>query len=412
MRLNIEEQKREFIRQVHRVLSGFYDPTVLRQSPLVTWFGLENRHNMISVLRQTLVDAIEALSPQSQTPRDTRLWRSYYILRKRYVEQISQREVALNLNLSVRQLQRDEAIAREALADYLWDKFAVEGKIQSVDDIDDSQEIPILEEELEYFQKSASQQVTDFDELLRDTLQTLQPLLDSTGVLLLYNGLQSTVQVYAQPQLLRLALIELLSMGLRTDHPARLQIQLSVKSDRLLLSIEAHLDAPSQLADSPTATNLEMAERLVQLCNGSINVAYHPTPELSFSALVSLSVLAQAGILIIDDNADTRQLFQRYLEGTRYYFLGATGGQQGFAQALQKRPALIVLDVMIPDQDGWELLGKLREHPDTRSIPVLICTILAQEELALALGAAGFIRKPVSRDGFLQALDHQLDQPE
>jgi len=67
------------------------------------------------------------------------------------------------------------------------------------------------------------------------------------------------------------------------------------------------------------------------------------------------------------------------------------------------------LDVMLPGIDGWELLGQLREHPQTSCIPVVVCTILPQEPLALALGAAAFLRKPVSREALLSALDRTAD---
>jgi CheY-like chemotaxis protein len=54
------------------------------------------------------------------------------------------------------------------------------------------------------------------------------------------------------------------------------------------------------------------------------------------------------------------------------------------------------------------LLGRLHEHPGTHNIPVIVCTILPDEDLALALGAAALIRKPVSRLTLLDALDRQL----
>ena len=89
--------------------------------------------------------------------------------------------------------------------------------------------------------------------------------------------------------------------------------------------------------------------------------------------------------------------------------MGAANAGQGLALAQELSPAIIVLDVMMPEQDGWTLLGQLRVHPQTRDIPVIIYTILAQEELALALGAADFIRKPVSQGAFLQLLARHLD---
>ena len=72
-------------------------------------------------------------------------------------------------------------------------------------------------------------------------------------------------------------------------------------------------------------------------------------------------------------------------------------------------PQIIVLDVMMPHVDGWEILGRLRQHPVTGQIPIIVCTILAQEELALSLGASSFIRKPITRQAFLAALDHQIE---
>jgi CheY-like chemotaxis protein len=63
---------------------------------------------------------------------------------------------------------------------------------------------------------------------------------------------------------------------------------------------------------------------------------------------------------------------------------------------------------MLPGIDGWELLGRLREHPQIGTAPIIVCTILPQEEFALTLGAAEFLRKPVSREALLSALDQAL----
>jgi CheY-like chemotaxis protein len=67
-----------------------------------------------------------------------------------------------------------------------------------------------------------------------------------------------------------------------------------------------------------------------------------------------------------------------------------------------------MVDVMMPQVDGWEVLGQLREHPLSSHIPIVVHTILAQEELALSLGASAFLRKPVTRQDFLAALDRLI----
>ena len=72
-------------------------------------------------------------------------------------------------------------------------------------------------------------------------------------------------------------------------------------------------------------------------------------------------------------------------------------------------PLIIVLDVMMPGVDGWEVLGNLRQNPVTSSIPIVVCTILPQVEMARLLGASAFLSKPVTRHAFLAVLTQQTE---
>jgi CheY-like chemotaxis protein len=128
-----------------------------------------------------------------------------------------------------------------------------------------------------------------------------------------------------------------------------------------------------------------------------------------FTATLTLPIQKPVEVLVVDDNADTRRLYELYLKGTNYHFIGAASSEQALALAEKHRPDIVILDVMMPHQDGWEFLGQLREHPDTRGIPIIVSTILPQEHLALALGAAGFLHKPVNRTTLLAALHRQLE---
>jgi adenylate cyclase len=66
--------------------------------------------------------------------------------------------------------------------------------------------------------------------------------------------------------------------------------------------------------------------------------------------------------------------------------------------------------VMMPERDGWDLLQALRHNPATYDIPVIICSVLRQHELALALGAAAYLSKPISEHSLLQALAELHEQ--
>jgi CheY-like chemotaxis protein len=110
-------------------------------------------------------------------------------------------------------------------------------------------------------------------------------------------------------------------------------------------------------------------------------------------------------VLLVDDNSDILELYQRYLQQRYYRAVSVQNGDEALRLASQLQPQAIVLDLMLPEQDGWEILQRLTNHPDTQAIPVVICSILRARQLALALGAAAFLEKPVDETEFLGVLD-------
>jgi CheY-like chemotaxis protein len=117
--------------------------------------------------------------------------------------------------------------------------------------------------------------------------------------------------------------------------------------------------------------------------------------------------LREQVVLVIDDHAETAALLMRSLEGTRYRVIATQEPQRGLDLAVERQPCLILLDVMMPAMDGWEVLTRLKQHESTASIPVVVCTVLDQSELALSLGADAFVRKPITREALLALLDAQ-----
>src|SRR5260221_13950624 len=140
--------RRWYVYHLRTVLVGLYNPAILRNSPLIQVFGLEQRPDSLSRLRQILIDDIEVLNTNVSAPAESSNWRIYQILRRRYIEQVPQRKVAADLGFSVRQIQREEKLARELLADHLWSARQLEDKVKNL--------IPPNEQPntLEYEQKS------------------------------------------------------------------------------------------------------------------------------------------------------------------------------------------------------------------------------------------------------------------
>jgi len=115
---------------------------------------------------------------------------------------------------------------------------------------------------------------------------------------------------------------------------------------------------------------------------------------------------------VVEDNPQVVQLFQRYLSGSPFQMVTAPNGSVAFDLATAEQPAAITLDLLLPQRDGWEFLQVVKVHPDTRQIPVIVCSVLRERELALALGAADFLAKPVTQYALLSSLRrHSLRPP-
>jgi len=102
-------------------------------------------------------------------------------------------------------------------------------------------------------------------------------------------------------------------------------------------------------------------------------------------------------ILIIDDDLDTLRLVGLMLQRQGYHISAATNGSQGLAKALEERPDLILLDVMMPDMDGYEVTRRLRKNPATSATPILMFTAKTQLDdkvTGFEVGADDYLTKP------------------
>lgn len=107
-----------------------------------------------------------------------------------------------------------------------------------------------------------------------------------------------------------------------------------------------------------------------------------------------------AKILIVDDEERNRKLLDVFAKADGYLTIIAASGKEGVALAVSERPNLILLDLMMPGMDGFEVTHWLKKNPVTRDIPIVIVSALndvAAHQRMLASGADEFIGKPVDR---------------
>ncbi len=115
---------------------------------------------------------------------------------------------------------------------------------------------------------------------------------------------------------------------------------------------------------------------------------------------------ASAGptILVIEDDPSAVRLLREYLKPSGYAVHVASGGEEGLRVARRLGPAAIILDVLLPGVDGWEVLRRIKADDALASIPVIIVTVVDEREIGLALGAVDYIVKPIERHALLRSL--------
>ncbi len=110
-------------------------------------------------------------------------------------------------------------------------------------------------------------------------------------------------------------------------------------------------------------------------------------------------------ILIVEDDTATAELLMLHLKEAGYFTAHAHNGIEAVERAVELKPFAIILDVMLPGKDGWEVLQDVKTLHETRDIPVIIYSIVENRELGFALGATDYLTKPVDRKTLISRLN-------
>jgi CheY-like chemotaxis protein len=234
-------------------------------------------------------------------------------------------------------------------------------------------------------------------------LSLARPLAEKHGVRLESCLPVVVPSVSVHPVMLNQMLLNLLSVAIHqtTEGTVSVTVQAIGPSASVQLGGDKPLVGTLASSESDEA-NLEMARKLASLCRGALEVLAEAD---GFTVVLHLPAVQQIPVLFIDDTEDVLQLVERYLAGTRFRAIGARDPRNAFRLVEEHDPEIIVLDVMMPQIDGWHTLGLLRQHPLTSHIPVVVYTILAQGDLALSLGASAFVQKTASRQTLVRTLE-------
>ena len=394
----------EFYQQVRDALHHLYDYPYLESHPLVLGYWPETKRGGPSRAHQfsrLLLESIEDLNPPGKAAADASYVRFYSLLVYRYVEEWSLADILRELGYSRSQFFREQQKAITMLASVLREKLQ-----QQAPTSDEPQNL--LDTEAE--RVLAQREVVDPVEVVQGVLEVVRHLAEQRDVVLACDLAPGLPSIYGSRTLLRQVFVKGLSDLISHPKTRRICIYMRGEQQRLVTKLITDHSGPDRQPDGATVDlepNLEPVHRLVKMMGG-----HWQGVEFSLEACVcSFDFPAESKkvLLVIEDNEGIIRVFQGYLAGYDYMVVGATTGQEALKLAREVRPTAITLDIMMPNQDGWEILQALKDDAATRSIPVIVCSVLEDPELARSLGAAAYLQKPVSQADILDVLNELSD---
>lgn len=390
-------QFEEFEIQVKEALTNLYDFAALErhalasqvQEKLSDFNGTRGEY-----LRKILQESIENLKPLDQNyDVNSTAWRIYIILSQRYLEGHTSQEVANFLALSERQYRRYLKRGVQSVALLLWDRL-VQKKVPEKSEKASESQPPSF---------SINREEIELTEVVQGVVHLLERRLTDEKVHVEVITTSEPVFIESDRIILRQIFIEIINTLLAANVRS-LQLLIDTSGVEIILRIlipdwshhRYPLDHSSQEKDEnfwfwSEKLNLQIEQSIsVELEKTEIQIRF-------FSA-------EQKKILIVDDQEASIRLFTRYLSRMNVKIVGLSKPAKVLSKARETLPELIILDIMMPKIDGWEVLQSLKLDETTRKIPVIVCSAWGEPELAKSLGAAEFLRKPVTQRDLLAAI--------
>jgi CheY-like chemotaxis protein len=350
-------------------------------------------------LHHLLLAGIDELDPGPRCPAFSREWRRHRLMVLRYVDGLDAQSVASEIGIGRRHYYREHQAAMEAVARLLWDRRP-ESSAQVAWGTAPTRTELMRQEAARI---AAAGERANLHEVLSGVLSLLDDGFRAGPLYVSAELPQGVPQVTAAPNILRQLLLEGLSYLLECTKQGTVHVSVRAEGGDVRLTIL--VDPPTAVAERPPERGVERLAEMRELAELA-GVRLEPLTRLDrvvgFDLLLDSS--SPRAVLVVDDNVDAIELYRRFLTIHGYQVIGAETARDGLEFARRLRPTVIVLDLMMPGEDGWDFLRSLVADKEIRAIPVVVCSVLRQKELALSLGAAAFLEKPVSESALLSAL--------
>ncbi len=390
--------KSEFTEQIRQALQNLHDFAVLQKLPITSQLNAPNGtlDQGVRKLRSEILEAIEQLNPAGNMPSRAKERRPYALLYGHYVQGMTTAELAEELAISIRQLRREHARAVEAVLDLLWERLVgqLEAKTGEQGISLDTALEDATERETQQLISQAHVDDIALIDLVNGIFSTLAPVAASRRITLLNRLSENLPRVRANRVVLRQGLMGIISAAIQHLSVGEISVESANTADfRLWIIARGTFQATESTKVGP-----EVSRKLIASLGGQVETE---EGREEWKAEITLPMAEKLPILIMDDNAGLIELYRRYLAGRGYRVLEAHSAEEAIAVAQKYSLKLVILDVMMPEQDGWEILQRLRSAEPTKAVPIMICSVLDETEIAYTLGASDYLHKPVTQDALL-----------
>lgn len=396
-----------FAQFVHDAFGHLYDRAYLEDHPLARLLFADGPPRA-ERLHRTLIDSLEWLRPLGGGSPHHAEWRRYRHLQLRHVDGDSPEQIAKELFVSGRQARRDHAEALDELARLLWERFIPTENLLPTPALEDSSATMTrpgdLESELSKMSAGARPTITQIDEVLSGVIETVGPLARGNNVTIDCVVDPELPPIAASRPVLRQLLLSVLADAIGRHPVSSLEIRVCRSTESVDLVVRTASTGRAD-CDLISTACLDLAGRLGR--SQSVVVQFASTSgqrDANLAVILTLPLPSALSVLLVDDNPDVGLLFRRYLTDTGFRLIQARSADRALHLAREIRPVVVVLDVLLPSTDGWEILQALRADPSTRGIPVILSSVLPDHAIARSLGVSEFLPKPVTREALLRAL--------
>lgn len=421
----------EFAEAVGDAYQHLYDLVYLRTHPLTDVLVPDSqmrRKDKAWQLHQILVDLIDELDPGAQAPPMSPPWRRYRLMSMRYLEGIEAQAVADQLAISRRHFYRERDSALEAVSDILWHRYMENKAAPQAPPRTGSAHPPHTADHTEHSTPSTSEHFqllrsetanlaqshtgTRPARVLLGVIELLGNVAQQQGLALAFTPPDSEPEVTVDANILRHLIVGAVGYLLKHTRDAQIRFQIETGPEATSSQVALRIvPSPPVMLPTPGIQRHDFTALEELALVGGVDLVIRHEHDRLLGFTLQLPLERQQKILVVDDNADTLELFQRFLVSHRYQVFTAQSAQEAQELAIRRLPHAIIIDLMMPERDGWDILQTLRNHPTTQPIPVLVCSILPQADLALALGATAFLEKPFSEESLVKTLHTVLNPP-